>query len=184
MKTAITLTIAALLLPSAANAVCNCEYFDLVAAQNIPVGYVEVCSTEDEIPQLAVTYVLTDPNWFLVETHLEVAYDVQDIPQTTRGKGGPIPGLFTYGNFYDPNCADPATFLTQSETFIISGFQEFYTLALAAHAVVGKCVETSDPDMPVAIFDETAWAGPLPFEGRNWATWFEYYFDICFYLPY
>jgi hypothetical protein len=47
---------------------------------------------------LYVKYVVTDEDWCLTETHLEVATALEDIPQVN---GNPPPGLFTYMGEHD-----------------------------------------------------------------------------------
>jgi hypothetical protein len=47
---------------------------------------------------LYVKYVVTDEEWCLTETHLEVATALQDIPQVN---GNPPPGQFTYKGEHD-----------------------------------------------------------------------------------
>jgi hypothetical protein len=47
---------------------------------------------------LYVKYVVTDEDWCLTETHLEVATVLEDIPQKN---GNPPPGQFTYGGEHD-----------------------------------------------------------------------------------
>jgi hypothetical protein len=47
---------------------------------------------------LYVKYVVTDGDWCLTETHLEVGVDPEDIPQAN---GNPPPGQFSYGGEHD-----------------------------------------------------------------------------------
>jgi hypothetical protein len=47
---------------------------------------------------LYVKYVVADEDWCLTETHLEVATQLEDIPQKN---GNPPPGQFTYGGEHD-----------------------------------------------------------------------------------
>jgi hypothetical protein len=74
---------------------------------------------------LYVKYVVTDNDWCLTETHLEISLELKDIPQK---KGNPIPGQFTYKNEHDCEAgytyAIPLTWDPGSE------------LLIAAHGVV------------------------------------------------
>lgn len=47
---------------------------------------------------LYVEYVVTDGDWCITKTHLEVATALEDIPQV---KGNPVPGHFTYEGEHD-----------------------------------------------------------------------------------
>lgn len=104
-----------------------------------------------------VTYETTG-SWVLEETHLHVACDSADFPQT--GSGNPKVGRFDYsmdhGPFVqtfsyvvdDPGCCDPL---------------------FAAHAEavdVEDCVED-------LCREESAWGEGEGFAGRNWAMFFE-----------
>ncbi|GAH57390.1 unnamed protein product, partial [marine sediment metagenome] len=72
------------------------EIGDLVAGQTEIVGGVEVSKDTE---YLYVTYMVDAP-WCLTETHLAVAADFKDIPQTK--KGNPMPGKFPYSAKHDP----------------------------------------------------------------------------------
>lgn len=53
----------------------------LYAGQHMLVGEVLVWNNET---YLYVEYNITEPGWYLVETHLEVATDLDNIPQTKK----------------------------------------------------------------------------------------------------
>jgi hypothetical protein len=74
---------------------------------------------------LTVAYRITEPGWCLMETHLDVQYDWQDIPQADGGNA--IPGQFAYKCEHD---------CLQVFTYSIEGFAEGEEVAIAAHAVV------------------------------------------------
>ena len=59
------------------------------------VGDVQVWNDGD---YLYVKYVVTDAEWCLTETHLEVATSLEEIPQRN---GNPPPGQFTYKGEHD-----------------------------------------------------------------------------------
>lgn len=137
---------------------------DLVAGQDTenPIGYVEVWNTETH---LRVRYMIDDPCWEIVETHLAVATSLAGIP--TNKKGNPRIGHFPYSSLVDYSIP-----LTDGDPDWTPGTG----LVIAAHAVVnntcGGCQE------------ETAWGmgyycGPnrsTPFteNGGSWAEYFPY----------
>ena len=88
----------------------------------IDVGDVLVWNDGD---YLYVEYVVTDANWCLTETHLEVAIALEDIPQRN---GNPPPGKFTYKGEHDcvagASYTIPLTWAADTE------------LLIAAHGVV------------------------------------------------
>jgi hypothetical protein len=55
------------------------------------VGDVKIWNDAD---YLYVEYAITDEEWCIIETHLEVAVSLDGVPQTK--KGNPIPGQFSY----------------------------------------------------------------------------------------
>lgn len=68
----------------------------LIAARHRKVGTVTMWNDGHEI-YVEVTPL---PQWFLLETQLEIALSVEDIPQTKRGV--PMPARFTYTREYQP----------------------------------------------------------------------------------
>ena len=124
----------------------------LVTGKNIDVGTVNVWNDADN---LYVKYVITDQDWCLTETHLQVATSLAGIPQTK--KGNPIPGQFEENDEHD--CVTEVLYTYNLVEKEWSDDTEFF---IAAHAVV---------------FNEkieTAWADGLDFDGKNWATYFTY----------
>jgi hypothetical protein len=74
---------------------------------------------------LHVEYVVTDEDWCITETHLEVATALEDIPQVN---GNPPPGQFTYGGEHD--CVAGVTYS------IPLSWDPGTDLMIAAHGVV------------------------------------------------
>jgi len=95
---------------------------DLLAGQTTNIGYVDVWNDADT---LYVKFVSTGD--CLKETHVAVATNVDDIPQTK--KGNPIPGQFEYS---DPHAC------VQEYTYEIQLAWDYGTpLIIAAHAACG-----------------------------------------------
>jgi hypothetical protein len=102
----------------------------LYAGQNINVGSVTVVNTDD---WLYVTYLVTESDWMLVETHLAVENDSADIPQT-RKRNNPIPGQFEFSMEHNPPVLH--------YTYVVNISQLDPELYIAAHAVVQKLGES------------------------------------------
>ncbi|MBC7091645.1 MAG: hypothetical protein H5T50_07045 [Nitrososphaeria archaeon] len=96
---------------------------DLIAGQHMDVGNIIVW-IDGGI--LHVKYE-TIEGWYLIETHLAVATNLNGIPQTKTKN--PIPGKFPYGRYYSPP-------VTADEYEIEGTFSG--TLYIAAHAKVCK----------------------------------------------
>ncbi len=129
-------------------------YFEILAGQHIPVGFLEIWSDQD---YTYVKYSVID-NWFLTETHLHLARDWREIPQTKTGN--PIPGKFDYQMEHN---------YVNVYIYQIPRVEWKYG---AAHCVVVK-MENGKP-----VQEETGWArNKFPprgeFPGRNWAWYFE-----------
>jgi len=126
----------------------------LYAGRTIDVGTVEVWVEGEYL------YVrcMTAPPWFLTETHLHVAADPAEFPQTSTGN--PKPGQFDYPMIHGPGTS------SHTECVPLAGLAQAEVLYLAAHAELerwgdGACVQA-----------ESAWAAGLEFPGANWATYF------------
>ena len=104
---------------------------DLLASQDVPVGTV-TAETDSDHNNLTVTYDTSGSDWELLETHLHVADEVDDIP-TTRS-GNPKVGHFEYSSEPDPAPDDTGVY-----TVDISGMSG--TIYVAAHAVVQEVLE-------------------------------------------
>jgi hypothetical protein len=135
--------------------------YNLYAGQRTLVGHIEVWNDADCI---YVKYMITEPGWYLTETHVEVGDDMADIPQT---KGNPIPGKFSQGESYSVG-----DLITEDIFCFPRGDCDDFSKFIAAHAsVVHMCGCQVDRC-------ETAWAatevGQMPFPGKNWATFITY----------
>ena len=111
---------------------------------------------------LYVKFVVTEPDWYLLETHVAVGDALSDIPQA---KGNPIPGQF---EFADPH--PPVTEYTYA--IDVSGYPANMKLFIATHAALGYM-----PDGPDGSIEKrsTGWGYKTgEFVGKNWATYFTY----------
>ena len=131
--------------------------YQIFAGQTILVGQLNVWN---DGTNLCVEYVLQD-GWAMMEAHVAMAGDLNQIPQTKQGN--PIPGQFAQGDAY-PDLVTGDTFY-----FAIPDGEVF----IAAHAAVTHVGEEGTIDQ-----EETAWAafevGDMPFLGSNWATYLTY----------
>ena len=122
------------------------------------IGDVEIWNDRDF---LYVKYVISYPDWCIMQTHLEVATSLSAIPQK---KGNPIPGKFEYIDKHD--CVSefvitiPLTWAPGTELFI------------ASHAVVRTAVPIGNL-IPIYLY-ETVWGFGSRFPGKNWATYIKY----------
>ncbi len=103
---------------------CSEEYTtDLIAGQNIRVGYIKVAPVDG---LLTVTYKLTEPDWYLAETHLAL---VESLDEIVNGGDNPQPGQFKYKQEHEPG--------TISYTYQIENLDhKIYTIL--THAAVVK----------------------------------------------
>lgn len=140
---------------------CADVVVNLIAGQHDVIGTATVSEDRDEI---TVTYDLQD-GWRMTESHLHLAADCEDIPQTRRGN--PKVCRFDYARAYDP--------AVQTDTYVVDqtdhGFGDD-ELCIAAHAAV---VELDDDNV---VRNETAWGDGTRFTERgNWAMHFAY--EVC-----
>lgn len=118
----------------------------LLAGQDIPVGTVEI---SNDGSSLHVTYTLEN-GWCMTESHLAVATDVAEIPQTK--KKNPIPGQFAYGDFYDP-CVTTDTFIILLSDIPADSDETLYVAAHAAVQLMDCEVLLEAPYGPFAILE-------------------------------
>lgn len=130
----------------------------LWAGRNIEVGTVTV---SNDLENIYVKYE-TIAGWYLTETHLAIATELEDIPQTK--KGNPKVGHFPYQEVHNPPVAE-YTYEIELEPDYTHGTE----ILITAHSVVAKMNKAGK-----TIKEETAWGGELRFPGNNWATYFNY----------
>ena len=161
------------------------ETVDLIAGQHIDVGDVVVQRVGDE---LCVEYQLSAEalaeGWFLTETHLAIATDPSDIPQTKKGNA--IPGQFLYGDDDlgvcdgDGNLIGGADSYSECVSLSDLGIGPEDEIYVAAHAVVCKLSEVvtetvvsdAGSDDVLVITEDTSNPGypidyPGPYEGTS-----------------
>ena len=125
----------------------------LIAGQSINIGDVSV--TYLDASNIEIDYLITDLNWCLTKTHLDVQTDPVNFPQTK--KGNPKVGHFAYGQAL--GCVSIWSQTIDLNT--IDGWSEGEMVYIAAHAEVNN------------VTTESAWADGEPFPGNNWAMYFE-----------
>jgi len=127
----------------------------VVGRQHFSVGELTV---EVIGENLVVTYIIDDPEWELLGTHLYVG---------TVAPTKSAPGQFPYG---------PGDVVEEGKYEIaLDGFTG--TLFIAAHAEIGMIDEFGDPvlDENDEQIEETTWAyGTQIRPGKNWAMYFEF----------
>ena len=141
----------------------------LIAAQNHPVGEIKVKFVGDNIE---VTYKITEPNWFITETHLHIAADLAGFPTMGRNNSPQI-GKFDYGD--DDLYTREETYTIPKSAILPAPSDNCYFIA--AHAVVvgggGVNFEEFHAQFPVENLSMTI--------GRDWTTATSAYFeDLAF----
>ncbi|PKA84058.1 hypothetical protein ATE92_2228 [Ulvibacter sp. MAR_2010_11] len=122
---------------------------DLMAGQNILMGYVRVDLVNGEI---VVTYQ-SDGDWVIEETHLFIG-ELNQLP--TNNGGNPKIGQFPYIGTH-PAGTTTVAYTGQS---MLTG----QCVYVAAHAVVTNTISGQS---------ETAWGAGVPIGGNSWAMMFE-----------
>lgn len=144
---------------------CEATETPLIASQTEDVGTVTVQQAEPGA-SLLVTYTTTG-DWYMDETHLHIAADCADIPQTK--KGNPKVGNFEFSETHHPAVQEYAVEVPFDPEW------DSDALCIGAHAAVfedtnGNGTFDSDYDR-----EETAWGEGDRFTERgNWAMYFAY----------
>ncbi len=145
-------------------AAANYQEIPLVAGQYEEIGYVAVSNSATD---LYFEFVITEPGWEIINSHIAFDIDPANIPQTNSGN--PKVGKFPYSDadgIYDPIAIPSAWTPLPTQIYI------------AAHAVV----RYTDPCDPCIVREETAWGMgetclgeySIPFGGSSWAEYFPY----------
>ncbi len=109
---------------------------------------------------LYVKFIVTEPEWYLLETQVAIGGEESDIPQTN--KGNPIPGQFEFSDPHPP-------VVEYTYAIDVKDYAATKKLFIAAHAKLGHMTD--------GYIDQTAtgWGYKSgEFEGKNWATYFNY----------
>ena len=130
----------------------------VVGRQHVPVG--ELTVEVDIGGNLVVTYIITDPEWELLGTHLYVGIVA---PKKSA------PGRFPYG---------PEDAVDGVYTIPLADFGGVAILYIAAHAEIGMIDEDGNPVLDEALeqIEETTWAlgdECIP-PCKNWAMYFTF----------
>jgi len=139
----------------------------LIAGQFIDAGTVcldDIDTDNDSISDaLEVTYTTTGC-WELVEAHLWIGTNLNDMPKTKQGN--PIPGQFPYKSG-DISGATTYTFIIP---FTDLGFEcgDTTTFYAAAHASL-RC-----PNGDGSYQTQTGWGDGPPIGGNSWGTYFSF----------
>ncbi len=160
-----------------ANPAESCFSACLVAGKNQNVGSVNVGVAESG--DLIVTYIITAPNIYLLETHTDIFSSVDQFKNDGKASnGGAIPGKFAYKKTWSGK--DKATtysvIIPKSYVDRIKGQSNCFNIA--SHAALsngetawgGLCSETSKG---VSLDDAKQ------FPGKNWSVYFEFCLDQC-----
>jgi len=112
-----------------------------------------------------------ETDWRIVDAHAHVALEPNDIPQTK--KDNPIPGKF------DLQYEDGEWELDEDDMVVMGGWEIPLTQAMidADPLYIALHLEIVDDQGTEDIEDdiyESVWADGTDFEGKNWATYFEY----------
>ena len=108
----------------------------LTAGQTIPVGTVSVWNDEE---CLYVQYDVTEDDWYLLETHLDVECGEPEIAQTKTGN--PIPGQFDYGESFALSEMETGWCQAIAKDDLGECSDCGESLAIAAHAAVVEVVD-------------------------------------------
>lgn len=150
-------------------ATCPVSETSLIAGQDDDIGTVTVEQTE-EGGSLFITYTTTG-DWYMTETHLHVAEDCSDIPQT--GSGNPKVGNFEFSATHDPPVQEYTV-----EVPLDSDWEPGDDLCIAAHADVFCDINDNGVFDADVDREETAWGeGELFTQRGNWAMHFDY--QVC-----
>jgi hypothetical protein len=136
----------------------------LWAGQFIDAGGVTVSNDADYLS----IHIETANGWYMTESHVAVAYTLEELPQT--GSGNPKVGHFDLAAEHDP----PVTSFTYEISIADYGYLLGDSLVLAVHAIVERLEEGEETPQ-----EETAWAEGPEFPGRSWATYLHYTIQEC-----
>jgi len=147
----------AVVYPSASIAGVTPVQWDLMAGQDIDVGYVKVWNDNDF---LCIEYKVDVPNWYIEVIHADWETDTLLFPKNKAGN--PLPGQFKFQRTFAPAVTD--------YTIYIPLIWDWNTrLAIATHANLFESI----PGRP-RIQTQSGWAGDHNWWGNNWAKWFWY----------
>lgn len=148
----------------------------LVAGQNMNVGTVDVAV--NGAGDLLVTYKITAPNVYLLETNADVFSSVEQFRQEKKlNNGGAVPGKFNFKKIFQSK-EKATSYTVVIPKAYVDNYGSSGCVSIATHAALSN--------------GETAWAGicsdtPLSrsfenaqqFPGKNWSVYFTFCLDEC-----
>lgn len=148
-------------------------FYQIIAGQNINVGYVEVINFEDhsvpgedwEEGLLRFRIDIQGTDWHVVETHLHVCFSYDEIPKNK--KGIPVPGQFEYSNESEYFSSVGDQYITYNIPYmeIPMTLEDEIPLVFAFHMTLEKTNSNGQ-----VIQEETGWSGDVTGPSPRW--WF------------
>ncbi|WP_207423919.1 LruC domain-containing protein [Desertivirga brevis] len=149
----------------------------LVAGQKTYVGSIDVAISSNE--DILVTYNITKPGIYLMETHTDVFSSMDQFKQEKKvSNGGASPGQFTFKSSWTKGEQKTKHTVVIPKAYYSKYLQNSRCLFIATHAALsngetawgGLCADT-----PKGVSLDNA----KQFPGKNWSTYFEFCLDEC-----
>lgn len=151
-----------------------CKEVCLVAGQQMYIGTVEMAMVGED---LLVTYNISEPNIYLLEVHLDVFSNLDELKADKKiSNGGAIPGKFAFKKSWSAKDMVTSYTVMVPEAYLDEVGDECFFVA--SHAALSN--------------GETAWGGlceqtdqgvsldvAKQFPGSNWSVYFEFCPDEC-----
>lgn len=141
--------------------ICGSSTIELIAGQHYDAGSVSI---SNDATTLWVIYSTAGTDALITETHLSVAKEFSQIPQTKNGC--PKNGQFQHSSTHRPGVTEVVFMINLAA----AGFRPYDNLYVAAHAVVQS----------PTFGGQTAWGQGPSFPCRNWAMYSRYQVGDCF----
>ena len=148
----------------------------LVAGKNMTVGTVDVAVNGGG--DLLITYNITVPNVYLLETHADIFSSLEQFKQEKKlSNGGATPGKFNFKKAFDPKAKATSYTVVVPKSYV-DKYGSSGCVSIATHAALSN--------------GETAWAGicsdtpkstslqnAQQFPGKNWSVYFDFCLNEC-----
>jgi LruC domain-containing protein len=153
-----------------------CIQRSLVAGKNTIVGTVDVATGSQG--ELYITYNITKPNVYLLETHADVFKSIDQLKADKKiSGGGAIPGKFAFSNSFKAGEKVTSYTVVVPQSYV-SQYSVNGTIFIATHA----SLSTGDSawagitnDAPKGVSLQNA----LQFPGANWSVYFDFDINQC-----